>query len=64
MITVRKINDRDIVVNCDLIEMIETTPDTTLTTTTGRKIIVLDTVDEILQKVVEYKGRINKIKID
>jgi flagellar protein FlbD len=64
MITVTKINDRDIVVNCDLIEMIESTPDTTLTTTTGRKIIVLNTVDDILQKVTEYKGRINKIKID
>ncbi|MCL2047629.1 MAG: flagellar FlbD family protein [Defluviitaleaceae bacterium] len=61
MITVTKINDRDIIVNCDLIEVIETTPDTTLTTTTGKKIIVLDTVEEILQKVVEYKGRINKV---
>jgi len=64
MITVTKINDRDIVVNCDLIELIESTPDTTLTTTTGRKIIVLDTVDEVLNKVVAYKGRINKIKVD
>jgi flagellar protein FlbD len=64
MITVTKINDRDIVVNCDLIELIESTPDTTLTTTTGRKIIVLDTVDEILQKVVAYKGRINKTKTE
>ncbi|MCL2355854.1 MAG: flagellar FlbD family protein [Defluviitaleaceae bacterium] len=62
MITVTKINDRDIVVNCDLIEMIESTPDTTLTTTTGRKIIVLDTVDEIIQKAVEYKGRISRVK--
>jgi len=62
MITVTKINDRDIVVNCDLIEIIETTPDTTLTMTTGRKIIVLDTVDEVLNKVVAYKGRINKFK--
>jgi len=62
MITVTKINDRDIVVNCDLIELIETTPDTTLTTTTGRKIIVLDTVDEVLDKVIAYKGRINKVK--
>ena len=61
MITVTKINDRDIIVNCDLIEVIETTHDTTLTTTTGKKIIVLDTVEEILQKVVEYKGRINKV---
>jgi flagellar protein FlbD len=64
MITVTKINDRDIVVNCDLIELIETTPDTTLTTTTGRKIIVLNTVDEILEKVIAYKGRINKVSID
>lgn len=64
MITVTKINDRDIVVNCDLIEMIESTPDTTLTTTTGRKIIVLDTVDEILRKVVEYKGRISRVKAE
>jgi len=62
VITVRKLNDRDIVVNCDLIELIETTPDTTITTTTGRKIIVLDTVDEVLDKVVAYKRRTNKIK--
>ena len=64
MITVTKLNDRDIIVNCDLIELIETTPDTTITTTTGRKIIVLDTVDELLAKVVAYKGRINKVKVD
>lgn len=64
MITVRKIGDRDLVVNCDLIEMIESTPDTILTTTTGRKITVLDTVEEILDKVVVYKGRINKVKVE
>ena len=64
MITVTKINDRDIVVNCDLIELIESTPDTTLTMTTQKKIIVLDTVDEVLEKVIAYKGRINKVKTD
>lgn len=64
MITVTKINDRDIVVNCDLIELIESTPDTTLTMTTGKKIIVRDTVDELLDKVVMYKGRINKVKTE
>ena len=64
MITVTKINDRDIVVNCDLIELIESTPDTTLTMTTGKKIIVLNTVDEVLDKVVAYKGRINKVKAE
>lgn len=64
MITVTKINDRDIVVNCDLIEMIESTPDTTLTTTTGRKIIVLDSVEEVVNKVIAYKGRVNKVKVE
>ena len=61
MIKVTKINDRDIIVNCDLIELIESTPDTTLTTTTGKKILVRDTVDEVLNKVVAYKGRVNKV---
>jgi len=61
MITVTKLNDRDIVVNCDLIEQIESVPDTTLTMTTGRKIIVLDQVDTILDKIVAYKGRISKV---
>ncbi|MCL2840809.1 MAG: flagellar FlbD family protein [Defluviitaleaceae bacterium] len=64
MITVTKINDRDIVVNCDLIELIESTPDTTLTTTGGRKIIVLESVEEVVEKVIAYKGRINKIKAE
>jgi flagellar protein FlbD len=61
VITVTKINDRDIIVNCDLIELIESTPDTTLTTTTGKKILIRDTVEEVLDKVVAYKGRINKV---
>ncbi|MCL2577870.1 MAG: flagellar FlbD family protein [Defluviitaleaceae bacterium] len=61
MISVTKFNDRDIIVNCDLIELIESTPDTTLTTTTGKKILVRETVDEVLEKVVAYKGRINKV---
>ncbi|MCL1863182.1 MAG: flagellar FlbD family protein [Defluviitaleaceae bacterium] len=64
MITVTKINDRDIIVNCDLIELIESTPDTTITTTTGKKIILRDSVDDVLEKVVAYKARINKVKLN
>jgi len=60
MITVTRLNDRDVVVNCDLIELMEANPDTTLTTTTGRKIIVKETVDEVVEKVVAYKKRLHK----
>jgi len=60
MILVTRINDRDVLVNCDHIEMIEEAPDTTITTTTGKKVIVRDTVEEIVTKVIAYKQKINK----
>lgn len=46
MIEVTKLNDSKIVVNADLIELIEETPDTVVTLTTGRKIIVKESRQE------------------
>jgi len=46
------------VVNCDLIELIETTPDTTITMTTGRKVIVKESAEEVMERIVEYKKRL------
>lgn len=40
MIELTKLNDKKITLNCDLIEIIEETPDTVITLTTGKKIIV------------------------
>ena len=47
-----------IVISCDIIETIEAIPDTMLTLTTGKKIMVQETIDEIIEKVVEYRRRI------
>jgi flagellar protein FlbD len=58
MITITKINDKEIVINSDLIETMESTPDTTISMTTGRKIIVKEEVEKVIDKVVEYKKRI------
>jgi len=60
MIHVTKLNKKDLVINCDLIEFIESTPDTTITTTTGHKIMVAEPVEEVIRRVAEYKrgGRI------
>jgi len=44
------------VVNADLIEFIESTPDTLITLTTGRKILVLEPLDEVIQKTVGYRA--------
>jgi len=58
MIAVKKINGEEIIVNCDLIETIEFSPHAVMSLTTGEKIIVDETRDEILRKVLEYKRAI------
>lgn len=59
MIVVKKINGEEIVVNCDLIETIEFTPHAVMSLTTGEKIIVDETRDDILHKVMEYKRAVH-----
>ncbi|QZY56756.1 flagellar FlbD family protein [Crassaminicella profunda] len=58
MITVTKLNGKEYVVNSDLIEFIESTPDTVITLTTGKKIIVLEPIDQIIDKIIKYKKKI------
>jgi flagellar protein FlbD len=45
-------------VNCDLIESIEATPDTVVTLTSGNKLIVRDSMDEVQAKIVAFKRKI------
>ena len=47
LIEVTKLNDEKILVNSDLIEIVETTPDTVVTLSTGRKLIVKESRQEI-----------------
>ena len=58
MIRVTRINGEPLVVNADFIEFIEPTPDTLITLTTGKKMMVRETVDEVIEKIVEYRQRI------
>ena len=58
MVTITKINDVEMVINCDLIELIESTPDTTITMTTGRKVIAKESVEEVIERIAEYKKRL------
>jgi flagellar protein FlbD len=60
MIAVKKINGQGIIVNCELIEMIEFSPHAVMTLTTGEKLIVDETRDDLLRKIIEYKRAINK----
>lgn len=63
MIEVKRLNEKEFVVNSDLISFIEKTPDTVISFTNGKKIIVADSVDEVIEKIIEYKARIYNFKI-
>ncbi len=57
MIPLTKLSNQSFVVNADLIKFIEATPDTLVTLTTGERILVKESTDEVIRRVVQY-GRI------
>ncbi len=56
MIKVTKLNKSELVVNADLIEFIESTPDTLITLTTGRKIMVLEELDDVVRRAIAFRA--------
>ncbi len=57
MVKLTKINGKEFYVNADLMEFIESTPDTIITLTTGKKLIVKESADEVVDAIVDYKSR-------
>ncbi len=55
MIKVTRINDSPLVINADLIEFVEATPETIICLTTGKKIMVRESIDEIIERVAAFK---------
>lgn len=51
MINVTRLNHTSLVLNSDLIEFIETAPDTVITLTSDRKITVQETAQEIVDRI-------------
>lgn len=55
MIHLTRINHAPLVLNSDLIEHIDATPDTVITLTNAQKMMVLESADEVIQRVVEFR---------
>lgn len=60
MIHVTRINHSPLVLNSDLIEHLETTPDTVISLTNGQKYVVRETLEEVMNRIVEFRRRILK----
>ncbi|MGD0963651.1 MAG: flagellar FlbD family protein [Candidatus Acidiferrales bacterium] len=58
MIQLTRLNHNPLIINSDLIKLIETAPDTTLSLVTGEKIVVLESSAQVVEKIVEFRRRI------
>ena len=55
MIRLTRINRQSIILNSDLVEHLESTPDTVITMTSGQKLIVLESTDEVVKRIIEFR---------
>jgi flagellar protein FlbD len=58
MIRLEKLNGKGFILNCEMIKTIEYVPDTVITLTTGEKIMVRNTVEEVLESTLNYRKRL------
>lgn len=55
MIKLTRFDGSEVAVNAELVKFVEAAPDTIVTLTSDQKLLVLETVDEVIEKVIEYK---------
>ena len=55
MIQLTRLNNQLLVVNSELIKFIERSPDTVLTLVTGEKVVVSESVEAVLQKILDFR---------
>lgn len=58
MVKVTRLAGDQIYINADLIEFVESTPDTMVTLTTGRKFIIKESVEFVVEGVIDYRRKI------
>jgi flagellar protein FlbD len=55
MIRLTRLNNQALTVNSDLIKFVEQSPDTLITLVTGEKIVVRESVEEVLARLIEFR---------
>ena len=63
MIELTRLNGERFVLNADLIEMVECTPDTVIRLLNGKKIIVKESVEQVVARALEFAQRVHQIAV-
>jgi len=58
VIQLTRLNDQPLTVNSDLIKLVESSPDTVLTLINGEKVIVRERVEQVVERIVEFRRRV------
>ena len=58
MINLTGLNKEEFILNAEVIEKIETMPETLITLTNGKRYIVLESTDIVIEKILRYKRKI------
>ncbi len=59
MINLTRLNGAEIVVNANVVESLEATPDTVLSLTSGQKLAVRETISEVVENVIRYQRQVH-----
>jgi flagellar protein FlbD len=62
MIRLFRLNGVMVILNADLIETVESTPDTVITLSNGKKYVVANDLEDVMDQIVQYKKRIFTVK--
>ena len=62
MVKVTRLNGKEYYINPHQIESIELRPDTTLIMLSGKSVVVKEGIDDMIEKIVEYRRRIGGFK--
>jgi flagellar protein FlbD len=58
MIQLTRLNNQPLMINSDLIKFVEKAPDTVLTLVNGEKVIVLESAEAVLEKIIAFRRSI------
>ncbi len=64
MINVHRLNNEEFLLNCELIEFVEETPNTVISMVSGRKLVVSEKCSKIKKLIIDYKRKINSSPVN
>jgi flagellar protein FlbD len=63
MIRLTRYDNKELFVNAELIQFVESKPDTIITLTNGEKLIVKESAEEVIKRVIQYKQMIHQVPL-